>query len=444
MMLATASQVLARNTLPALVAFTLGKDTSLRSWIAVQALPHVTPQTPDEAALTKRKKRIAVAALVVLLGAEFWVISQGSQVVFESFLQTFLAVMIASHLFFFFTDLSKAFKWAAFRMNVSGMLVYRPVPGFTSKPKAFIAGLVAVAMTAQALIWSPTLVGLSLVSTALVYRFTGASHQRTLSIRKLLICYLVFVGVVTTLSGAMVYFLIKQVGPNGEIDVEVDVEGEEELNKPVYQLIRVLVSAWYCCPQGLLISILYRFDYSQHVSRQRAVGVDVAHLHALEPIEAPTDARFYRQLSTTGIIVPTATPRGFVRPYFFTALSSWLSCEIVLAAVWAKFDLQREFQNTAAYDLAGFFLSIPVVVGAVLVTAKIRGEFTDLWTYREVWSVPADKVKGIALLLGEGEVEAGTSGEREEASLPEYEDVTKPEEAEEEVPPYAVFSETKA
>lgn len=86
-------------------------------------------------------------------------------------------------------------------------------------------------------------------------------------------------------------------------------------------------------------------------------------------------------------------------------------------------------QDVAVHDLIGLFFAVPIMVISVCLVATLRGEFKDMWRYKENWFV--DTKANAAEIKSAGEVEQAG-----EDAVPAYSDVVKEDELV--APAYAV------
>lgn len=150
-----------------------------------------------------------------------------------------------------------------------------------------------------------------------------------------------------------------------------------------------------------------RFDYAQHLSRNSEDTLT----ESLATVDAPRCPRN----ASRGVVVPAQAPQGFAKPYYFSALLTWTLSQLAVATLFTFYPLPAEFADTNTVDMVALVVEIPSMVVAVLATSKARGEFRDLWSYREEWTAKPDK--GVQLV--EGELLADLE------DVPDYEEAVK-------------------
>lgn len=155
------------------------------------------------------------------------------------------------------------------------------------------------------------------------------------------------------------------------------------------------------------IAACYRFDYANHVE----ANPELAQIATLETV-APSSK--CRRAISDGVVLPQSDPVGFARPYFTTALWSWMLAMMASFGILSMaMPLSAEVLAMHTLDLVGLTLAIPFMVVGIVLTASIRGEFKRMWTYKETWFTKADdKTEGAIALL---------SGDADEETLPAYE-----------------------
>lgn len=163
-----------------------------------------------------------------------------------------------------------------------------------------------------------------------------------------------------------------------------------------------------------------RFDYAQHISRTSDTLTE-----SLTTVDAPRCPRN----ASRGVAIPVHAPQGFAKPYYFSALLTWTLAQLAISALFTFYPLPVELADTNTVDMVALVVEIPLMVVAVLAVSKFRGEFRDLWSYREEWTVKPDK----GVQLGEGETV-------EEDEVPEYAEAVKEDVA----PAYVLEADNKA
>lgn len=157
------------------------------------------------------------------------------------------------------------------------------------------------------------------------------------------------------------------------------------------------------------IAVCLRFDYSQHLNRTLLTETPLA----IETIEAPVKPLHL----TTGALLPRQTP-SFSRPLYLTALLSWFISQISTLAVFRFVPMGELAKDAAAHDLVGLFFAVPIMVVSVCLVATLRGEFEDMWRYKEDWFVDTKA-------LGQDVKSASEVEEAGEDVVPAYSDVVK-------------------
>ena len=314
------------------------------------------------------------------------------------------------------------------------MLVFRRVVGTASWSRVVVCAAIATALNAAAFFELHYAAGLA-ISAAVLYRFLAYGHTRTFSIRIYTICLLSWLALTFILSGIMV-MLVANYYMDGAAGDGTVATGEA-YDGPTGALLLngytgMWMSAWFALAPGLLVSLrgsftfevescagtdvrgslaqiaaCYRFDYANHVESSPGV----ASIGQLATTPAPQK---FTALLSEGVIVPQTDPVGFARPYYTTALWSWLLAALAsFGIISTAMPLDEDMLLMRPTDYLTLTLSIPFMVVGLVVTASIRGEFKRMWTYKEVW-VPKqddDKTEG-AIALPEGD---------DEEALPAYE-----------------------
>ncbi|ORY70632.1 hypothetical protein BCR35DRAFT_307935 [Leucosporidium creatinivorum] len=418
--------------LPALFAFSLGPAASLRTWLAVKSLD--PPVKVDEAVLKKqRRKRIfgSLAFLTIFLGTEFYVLSRGSEDIVDMFFRFVIGAVFQLSLFVFFADILRVGRWSAFR-RPTGLTSWRIAPGTVSKPKVVVAALLATGINvgAYATPYRPFAV---LVGTALLYRFMAQAQMRKVSIRMTAIALLSWLALTAVLSGGLIALLLKSGAmedtpetafEEGEVRIMMIDQSTPEptgtMSAEVERYVNLILPFVWSAGPGFLIAVAYRFDYAQHLS---LTGESAPTLDTLDtPAKRPDFTR--------GVIVPAVAPRRHRKPYYFSALFSWLLAQGLVTLFYHLVDVPQTIKEANTFDLMGLTLAIPLMVVGLVVTASIRGEMRSLWRYSEVWTPPKEEIKAAA---EDVDVEEDEEGARDEI-LASYSD-----EKEEVAPEYTVY-----
>ncbi|GAA5825125.1 hypothetical protein JCM11251_006107 [Rhodosporidiobolus azoricus] len=399
--------------LPGVLAFSMGARSSLKAYLAAQAVEDPPKVEEEDLRRLKRCHRVfAYTFLLAILGTEFWLISQNNEKALDVFFRIFLGIAYQAAFFGTLVDITKAFSWAVFR-SPGRMLHFRPARGTVSFPRVLVSFAVATALNLGTYFNVSSSMG-SILVLALLYRAVSQAHRRTFSIRVVSLAMLAWLALTFILSGAVIMYLIKtyQEAPNGDLldddgNVVMPARPDEVsfASPAVMNYLNLLSPFIYALVPGILIAGAYRFDYANHVEENPAAASAVT-LETIEP-----RARFARILSK-GVILPSHAPSNFYKPYYATALRAWVLAQAATFAMFAAgIPLDDDVFKTSAFDLLGLSLAIPFMIVGLAITATVRGEFRRLWTYREVWTPKeGEAAEGGVVLAG-----------NEEEQLPSYE-----------------------
>ncbi|KAG0659418.1 hypothetical protein C6P46_005197 [Rhodotorula mucilaginosa] len=393
---------------PALLAYTIGSRHSLRAYLAAQQLgpaPELSEELKKK--LSWRRNLLGLILVFGIFGSEIYLISTQNEKALAMCCRYLFAAAFQRSIYLGFADLTKAYEVAVHR--APSLLVFRRVVGTASWSRVVVCAAIATALNAAAFFELHYAAGLA-ISAAVLYRFLAYGHTRTFSIRIYTICLLSWLALTFILSGVMV-MLIANYYMDGAAGDGTVATGEA-YDGPTGALLLngytgMWMSAWFALAPGLLIAACYRFDYANHVES----SPEVASIGQLATTPAP---RKFTALLSEGVIVPQTDPVGFARPYYTTALWSWLLAALAsFGIISTAMPLDEDMMLMRPTDYLTLTLSIPFMVVGLVVTASIRGEFKRVWTYKEVW-VPKqddDKTEG-AIALPEGD---------DEEALPAYE-----------------------
>ncbi|GAA6011695.1 hypothetical protein JCM10207_004213 [Rhodosporidiobolus poonsookiae] len=374
--------------LPALLAYSMASRQSLKTYLAVNAAPDAPPISEDDRKRMRRCHRfMALTFVALVLGVEFWLLGKQDEKALDIFFRVIMGFAYQAAFMGTLVDMTKAFSWAVFR-SPGRMLHFRPARGTVSFPRVLASVAVATGLNAAAYFEVSPYVG-SALAVALLYRTLSSAHRRTFSIRVVALFMLAWLALTFIFSAIVIFALMKNFkeAPNGDL---VDEEGNvvipadpEEIafaSPRVMSYINLIYPFLWAVGPGLLVAGCYRFDYANHVAENPA-ATSVVTFETIQP-----RAKFARFLGN-GIIVPSAVPTNFYKPYFATALRSYFLAQVATFALFAAaVPLPADVFKTSAYDLMGLTLAIPFQVVGLAITATIRGEFRALWQYREVWT----------------------------------------------------------
>ncbi|GAA5855195.1 hypothetical protein JCM9279_007587 [Rhodotorula babjevae] len=396
------AQYVAQHTaaLPGLLAFSMAARTSLKSFIASQAT-EAPPKVSDEdlKKMTWARRVGMVVGMTAVFTTEIWLLSTGDEHVLDMFFRYLFAFVYQLALMGTLVDLTKSFKWAAFR-SPGNLLAFRPAPGSVSFPRVFTAVAIATGINVAA--YFDLHYGFaSFLSVALLYRTLSGPQARTFSLRVAMICLLAwlavtFVAVAFLVVYAATYLMDGAAGSPIIEGLDDGPDGPPTFASPVVmRYISLLTPFIYSFAPGILITGCFRFDWANHVAESPEVAQAVT-LETCEPRK-----RFAKYLSQ-GVILPATMSTAFPKPYYTTALWSWILAQVAVVGLWiAALPLPREVLEAGTFDIMALSLAIPFMVVALAITASLRGEFRRLWTYKEVWSRPESDTGG-AIVLGEG------------------------------------------
>ncbi|CEQ41543.1 SPOSA6832_03268 [Sporobolomyces salmonicolor] len=383
--------------LPALLGFSMGARNSLKTYLAVQALPDAPKLEEGELKKFTRKKK-AVHALVIagLVGTEGYLLINGSEAILDIFFRYLFAFVYQSALMGTLFDLTHAFKWSVFR-SAGRSLHFCPAAGTVSKPRVLTALAIATALNFAAY-YNVHSTFTQFLTIALLYRTLSQAHGRTtFSLRVMLLGMIAWLALTFILSGIVIAAVVKfygevegtfaESGEEAAVEIE-DIEYTGFASPAVMGYINLMMPFVFSCGPGVLIAGCFRFDYAN----ANADSPDAFAAPALETVDAPVkrSSRFARFFSR-GVVFPTTLTSRFFKPYYTTALWSWLLAQLATFGIFAlALPLPAEALSTSAFDLLGLALAIPFLVVGLAITASIRGEFRRLWTYKEVWCPTVD------------------------------------------------------
>ncbi|BGP41259.1 hypothetical protein JCM10450v2_005301 [Rhodotorula kratochvilovae] len=411
------AQYVAQHTavLPGLLGFSMAARQSLKVYVASQAV-EAPPKVSDED-LTKMRRARRIGALLgctAVFGTEVWLLSQGNEQVLDCFFRYLFAFVYQLALMGTLVDLTKSLKWAAFR-SPGNFLHFRPAPGTVSFPRVFTAFAIATGVNLAAYFDIHAVFG-TFLSVALLYRTLSQPHRRTFSLRIMMICLLAWLALTFVLSALVIVYIANYYmdGAAGSPILEGVTDGPDDVpsfaSPVVMRYINLLMPFLYSVGPGILITGCFRFDWANHVEASPEVASAVT-LETCEPRK-----RLAKYLSQ-GVVLPSSISTAFPKPYYTTALASWLLAQVIVFGLWvAAMPLPAELLETGTFDLMGLTLAIPSIIVGLVITASIRGEFRRIWTYKEVWSRAEDD-NGGAIVLAEG----GDVDVEEQADAPAYE-----------------------
>ncbi|KAK4055858.1 hypothetical protein OIO90_003113 [Microbotryomycetes sp. JL221] len=407
---------------PALVAFSIAPAASLKSWLAVRSLP--APLKVDEAIIKRQARRQlfgVIAMVFVVFGTEIYVMSRGSEVgrcilnvesdkaltpprgnnpfkdLVNSFFRILFAMVYQVPLMLFFANLCNATKWNMHRKANGAVVANAVKPSFV---KSLLTIVVASAVNVGAYMSMfdsmPSLqlsVAAMLIPTAMLWRSMSAPVAGKFSVRGVSIYFLSAIGVLLLWTGVMVVIMVKlipepsQRDPSSLSDGDMRVMMIEDDGTPMFMAKEVfkysqLISQFiYNIGPGILLAVLYRFDYAQHISKSGES------MPVPEFVDAPT-----KRASdwTRGVKIAQRAPKHFRKPYFFTGLFMWLIAHVVVFALFTFVPPPPEVLDTALFDVLAMMIAAPLMVCTVVAVAKAKGELKNLWTYTEVWTVKRD------------------------------------------------------
>ncbi|GAA6028708.1 hypothetical protein JCM8097_007357 [Rhodosporidiobolus ruineniae] len=401
--------------LPGLFAFSLGARQSLKTYLAVKAVPDAPPVEEKDLKRMKRVRAFAgFATVAAILGTEFYLLGSGDEQTFGMFCRVVFGFVYQMAFMGTLIDLTKAFSWSVFR-SPGRMLHYRPAKGTVSFPRVFASFAIATALNVAAYFEYHAALG-SVLTVALLHRTISQGHRRTFSIRIMSLAMLVWLGLTFVLSGALVFYLVnhyKETPDGALVDEEGNVVVPAHPDEVTFMSTRVkayvdLISPFiYSVVPGMLIAGCYRFDYENAVEEDPSLASAVT-LETVEP-----RSRFARVLSG-GIIVPSKIPTRFYKPYFATAFRCWFLAQLVVVGLFAgAVPLDADVLKTACFELLGLTTSIPLMIVGLAITASVRGEFRKLWRRKEVWTPKEGEEAEGGVVLADEEA-------NEEETLPSY------------------------
>lgn len=124
----------------------------------------------------------------------------------------------------------------------------------------------------------------------------------------------------------------------------------------------------------MVIALVMRFDYQRHLDH-----LDVPSDFVLHTVSAPSS-----ELGE-GVMIPSKAPKGFKKPYYAAAMTSWALVHSVILGV--TLCASDSLLSARAAGLGGFLLEIPIIMTLLIIVAIMRGELNALWTYRYIYII---------------------------------------------------------
>ncbi|GAA6060370.1 hypothetical protein JCM10212_004554 [Sporobolomyces blumeae] len=395
-----------------LVGFALGARASLNTWTAVQAVdadPRLDKKL--ETKITRINLVMSILAIVSLVGVEIYCFSTKEVRIIDRFLTIVFAGVFQVMLNNAFVDLTKAQEWAVHR-GPSRILHFRAATGSRSYVKLVVAVLLAAAVNAATYYELHWACGTAVIA-ALVYSRLGSPPGKSFSIRLSIIVYSIYMSVVTALVGFAVVAAIKTRGDADQApsDDEADAAPGFDFASPrVMRYMELFMTGIYQTISGLVIAACLRFDHANAVEASPELFAPPQ--LASSQVPDPTLA----SILSEGVVLPRSFRTRFAKPYYTTALVSWLLAQLVATAMFAAvLPVPQTFLDSGAFVFLATYLSCISISVSLCVVAASRGEFIKMWKYKETWIPKADK--GVQL----DEANSTNDDARSVASLPAYE-----------------------
>ncbi|THG99916.1 hypothetical protein EW145_g7171 [Phellinidium pouzarii] len=248
--------------------------------------------------------------------------------------------------------------------GMTSRIVFRNAEGVIGRSKIklgyrFFVTALSI-LTAVGTVWTRNSICVAIFYASMVHFLVSSIVvSKVVKMKQQIIAALFFL-----LFSAMLFGLKFVLGADGGPQQMLDTPSSEA------DWLALIFSALWSASPFFLISLSYRLDHSLAHPDELLVGppsVDGMIAGAGAAASASSAATF-------------AEP--FAKPYFHAALGGWLSAHALLAVLYSTDHF------TYVPELMGMYLvyvSLPLIVLAVLVTAMVRGELRRVFAYKEEW-----------------------------------------------------------
>jgi hypothetical protein len=166
-------------------------------------------------------------------------------------------------------------------------------------------------------------------------------------------------------------------------------------------ILMLFASCIVMCMPGVLLSLLLRFDYQQHLEAHP----DADQSEYLKVVAASDTIGDSLTPVGNGVVLPSKL-LSFRKIYFNTALVAWIFSQLILLVIFMLFEENRDdLAATINYLFTFVSFGIQAIVLAVGIKALARKEYKKLMDYQESWTSSPLPLPTIEVTTPEGEEE---------------------------------------
>jgi hypothetical protein len=357
---------------PLFFAYFLGSFLNLRVWLAAQKVPAVAKsevREEDPEKLYQRSSFVLFAILCLLVVSVFW--EPLLDVIFVS-----ITLIASSSLVMHLLVLLVGFRLSIHLNPSRALTIYLRFKDYTIKRQLLFLVLALLGVGLQiAVIFFRNNVGASVMLATALYTFQVLPIRRMQVSMRHMIKRVIMYEAILLLHKAAYFIIIRFTDQN---DKEASVEQLHGSHSDDFSDWFYIAIVAY--PVSLIFSLFLRFDFANHIAGVEAIQDSPANI-ALEEVPAPP-ASPEKQL-TAGVVVPSAIPFSFKRPYFNSAFLAWFIANFAVA----QLTTHGLFLNTGrlSHAIGVLYISPPMMVLSVVIVSMVRGEVGRMWGFGEQW-----------------------------------------------------------
>ncbi|KAF8586845.1 hypothetical protein K439DRAFT_1659430 [Ramaria rubella] len=357
-----------------LLGYLIASPDSLRLWLAAQKTGTLKEKGHP---LSKRKAALLCLGATCLLGLEVTALHYVGREIGAAISLCAGVLFYVGNTFSFLKKHTaiKDSKWSVHR-GARGDIVPKLVTLNSSKKptKTMIVLFLGTVVLTAAACMAESYISVLIVSTAFVCNMSGLSGSN-ISMRSLILAFLSTSGAGVSLFFVFILYFNDK--------APLDPSPSDPLETLLIRKMWIFASVYAFIP-GYLITTALRFDFQRHLN-----SYPESNEFSFHTVPAPEPKKGHRQELGDGVLIPESNLPAFSKVYYATTLLAWSFSRITFICVSPFLPLKMALSGAMQFSSVALFIELPIMCFSLMAVAAVRGEWSLLWSYREVWVVRA-------------------------------------------------------
>ncbi|KAF8586846.1 hypothetical protein K439DRAFT_1659431 [Ramaria rubella] len=358
-----------------LLGYLIASPDSLRLWLAAQKTGTLKARKDP---VSLREAALSFLGVLCVQGLIVWTCNYADRET-QSAAKMYLGVLLyVGNTFAFLKKHTaiKDMKWSVHR-DAAGDIVPKLVSLKSSKKPTktlIVLFLGTVVLTAAAYV-AESYISVLIISTAFVCNMSSLTRMN-ISMRALILAFLGTISAILALFFGVALYL--HFYPEAPLDPSPS--GPIETLRIQKQWIFASLLAFI---PGYLITTALRLDYQRHLN-----SYPESNEFSFHTVLAPEPKEGHRQELGDGVLIPEENLPAFSKVYYATTLLTWSFVWITFICISPFLPFEKPL-TAMQFSSIVLFIELPIMCFSLMAVAAVRGEWSLLWSYSEVWVVKA-------------------------------------------------------